>query len=368
LNLTLNSLPNDLRRQWCDLEACSDGSFFTSWLWIGSWIESHSADSAGRPLRLLTVEQAGRIVALAIVGEGKPGVLRRSPFLLHESGSAADSARFIEYNDILVHRAAPADTRAQVFAFLGHMARSIRISGATPTVHEALGQSGLMVQIDRRRACPWVPLDRLAPDLEAYLATLGRNTRQQIRRSIRLVESSGPIALKRASSVIEARQWFAELKRLHVARWQKRDGTAGAFAWKGFEPFALALIEAGAAGSVDVLNVTAGSTVVGVLLNFVHRGHVYAYQNGFTYSDDSRLKPGLVSHALAVAHYRQQGCSAYHFMAGDGRYKTSLGRETEELSWLRVHDNSLPSRIESALCALKRRSTSFLRGLARPNR
>jgi CelD/BcsL family acetyltransferase involved in cellulose biosynthesis len=117
-----------------------------------------------------------------------------------------------------------------------------------------------------------------------------------------------------------------------------------------------------------VLNVTAGDTVIGVLLNFVHRGHVYAYQNGFTYSDDSRLKPGLVSHALAVVHYRQQGCSAYHFMAGDGRYKTSLGLETEELSWLHVRDNSPASRIENALCMLKGRSLSFLRGLARSHR
>jgi hypothetical protein len=76
-----------------------------------------------------------------------------------------------------------------------------------------------------------------------------------------------------------------------------------------------------------------------------------------------------VSHALAVVHYKQQGCSAYHFMAGEGRYKTSLGTETEELAWLRVRDNSLASRIENALCALKGRSlslsVSLLRGLKR---
>lgn len=364
ISIAVTALPFDIERQWRELEACSDGSFFTSWSWIGSWIESHAADVQG-PLRLLTAEQGGRIVAMAIVGQHRPRFLRRSPLRLHESGSAADSARFIEYNDILVHRAAPPDTRAQVYGVLNHIAGGIRISGATAVAHEALSHSGLLVQIERQRICPWVPLDGFVPDLETYLATLGRNTRQQIRRSMRLMEASGPLTIARAGSGTEARQWFDELKRLHVTRWRARNGTAGAFTWAGFEPFALSLIAMGATGGVDVLRITAGSTVVGVLLNFVHRGHVYAYQNGFAYGDDSRLKPGLVSHALAVAHYRQQGCTAYHFMAGEGRYKTSLGLATEELVWLRVRDNSPASRIENALCALKERSISLLRGLRR---
>jgi len=72
---------------------------------------------------------------------------------------------------------------------------------------------------------------------------------------------------------------------------------------------------------VDLLRITAGRYLVGILLNFTHAGHVYAYQSGLNYADDNRFKPGLMSHALAAAHYREQGMHAYHFMAGEGQYK-----------------------------------------------
>ena len=62
--------------------------------------------------------------------------------------------------------------------------------------------------------------------------------------------------------------------------------------------FVADLVDTGnAIGSVDLLRI-AGTRTLGLLLNFVHRGEVYAYQSGFAYTDDNRFKPGLLCHAL----------------------------------------------------------------------
>ena len=62
-----------------------------------------------------------------------------------------------------------------------------------------------------------------------------------------------------------------------------------------------------------------GDRVAGYLYNFVHRGWVAAYQSGFDFGDDAdRLRPGLVSHALAIEHYRRAGVRVYDFLGGGG--------------------------------------------------
>ena len=52
-----------------------------------------------------------------------------------------------------------------------------------------------------------------------------------------------------------------------------------------------------------MLRITAGGRIIGYLYNFVHAGHVYNYQSGFAYEDDPVVKPGFVSHYLAIEHY-----------------------------------------------------------------
>lgn len=93
--------------------------------------------------------------------------------------------------------------------------------------------------------------------------------------------------------------------------------------------------------------------LIGVLLNFRHKKRVYAYQSGFHYSADNRLKPGLVCHVLAAQHAFNEGAQSYHFMAGESRYKRSLGNATERLVWFDIGVPGLPWAVSELVYAIR---------------
>ena len=70
---------------------------------------------------------------------------------------------------------------------------------------------------------------------------------------------------------------------------------------------------------------SAGETAIAYLYNFIDGKTVRYYSSGFLYEADNRLKPGMVAHTLCIEHYLATGMDRYDFMAGEARYKTSLG-------------------------------------------
>ena len=123
-----------------------------------------------------------------------------------------------------------------------------------------------------------------------------------------------------------------------------------------FEDFHRTLIrDRFAAGEIQLLRVAAGGAPIGYLYNFVHDGHVYAYQSGFRYDDDPKLKPGLVTHAMAIEHNLRAGARVYDFMAGEGQHKASLGTGSSELFWLVLQRDRLRFRVEDGLRKVKQR-------------
>ena len=133
---------------------------------------------------------------------------------------------------------------------------------------------------------------------------------------------------------------------MHQTYWTRR-GHPGAFLRGFFEPFHRDLIfRRFGAGEIQLLRVLAGEKCIGCLYNIVKDGHVYAYQSGFDYGADSRLKPGLVSHCLAINYNLAIGAQVYDFMAGDSRYKKNLGTDFVEMSWLVLQRPIRGSRFE----------------------
>ena len=76
---------------------------------------------------------------------------------------------------------------------------------------------------------------------------------------------------------------------------------------------------------------------------------VCAYQSGFNFDADSRLKPGLVAHSLAVEYNLRMGANIYDFMAGEGQHKRSLASNFEAMIWLVVYRKHLKLRFENLL-------------------
>ena len=334
----LEPLPplGELAETWRALERTAAPSFCQSWHWIGSWL----AESGLQP-RLLVARRDGAVVGLGLV----QAAVRRHAGLpvrglyLNQAGDPAFDCVTIEFNGML---AAPDDRAAVDTACIealfsqGGRFGALYLSGVPAPCLAGLQQMGLEARLKIRRGAPLVDLNRVRAAGIGYEAGLSRNTRQQVRRARRLYAESGPLRLTRAASVDEALAYFDRLKRLHQRTWTGR-GRPGAFAEPFFERFHRRLIRAAFAdGGVDLLHIAAGERDVGYLYNLVRDGQVYAYQSGFAYDADARLKPGLVSHGLAVAHYLAGDARTYHFMAGADRYKLSLANDSLDLDWIVV--------------------------------
>src|SRR5712692_10442904 len=339
-----------LEPRWRELEARSSRSFFLSWTWIGAWLETCGA----KPITL-AVNCQGRCVGLGLLVRGSRLQLgfRRPTLFLHETGEPAKDVAMIEDNGFLVERGfEKAVTRAALHH--AHQAddAEIVVGGVPDWLTDEAREAGWCDRVVVTQPCPYRVLD---PSNGDDLAQLSRNTRSQISRSLRFYESHGSLAITPSATLSEARDRLAAMADLHQQRWVAA-GQPGAFALPIFEEFHQRVLARGfAAGEADVLRITAGAHEIGYLYNFYCDNEVYAYQNGFHFADDQRLKPGLVSHLLAFAHYRRGGATRYRFLAGNSRYKRSLSTGSYDLHWLVLERDDWRRQVESLARRLRAR-------------
>jgi CelD/BcsL family acetyltransferase involved in cellulose biosynthesis len=160
-------------------------------------------------------------------------------------------------------------------------------------------------------------------------------SRENIRRKTRAYERMGEVHLHRAESAEEATAMLDELIRLHQERWTKKE-RRGAFASPRFRQFHQSVLaRTFHRGQVDVLRVSAGKEVIGLLHNYVVDGKVYFYQSGFKFAD-KKLSPGTVTLFAAIRHYLAAGLNEFYFMSGDSAYKKSFSPRFRELDWWTV--------------------------------
>lgn len=340
---------HELETRWRALEADAGGSFFQSWTWLGCM----AAERFPNPV-LIEARRGPAVAGMALLNRRRRMAM---PVLwFGESGDAALDAVFTEHNGPLVARSADAaDTLDDVLRAALRGGSEIRLSGCGDAVLAAARRAGAGTVVDvlQTRDAPYVDLSNLYPGA-AYLDTLSRNTRQQIRRSDRAYAADGPLDLARAGSVPEALAWFGDMVRLHEDTWRAR-GKPGAFAAPVVRRFHETLLRRGVPrGEVDVLRVRAGARVVGYLYNFVWQNEVSAYQSGFDYAGAGAVrKPGLTCHHMAIDWYRGTGAARYDFLGGASRYKTSFANGSRSLHWIGVaprwHPGGVRMRLRRAL-------------------
>lgn len=323
----------EIEKLWQQLEARANPSFFLSSTWIGTLLSTN-----GFAPILLAARLRDRVVGLALVSPGKNGRfgLTWPSLSLNETGIAKHDCVMIEDNGFLSEsglemRVAEACMR---FIFV-HMTewKELRLSGVPDSLLQVAMDSAMPIARDHARPSPFIDI---TSGEDEGLAGLSSNTRQQIRRSLRLYRQRGEITLTPSTDLSEARDRFVELEKLHQVRWFER-GRAGAFAQPFFKRFHDALLTRGfPLGQVDVLRMAVGQQTIGLLYTFFYNNEAYAYQTGFRYEDDQKLKPGLTSHILALNYCRERGVRRYRLLAGDSRYKRSLATGAYPLHWLSI--------------------------------
>jgi len=316
-----------LARRWRALESRVGGPFFLSWTWISAWV----AGLDSPPLLLSVTDADGRDIALGLFVETieRRRGLRVRQVRLHDTGLAQRDAITVEYNSLLCEAGSEAAAWYSALRALRGQGGwdEIIVSGATDRTAGLLDGLGLSMHRRAETSSAYVDLSALRAqgvgDADGYLASLGKNTRQQVRRSMRLYAERGPLALEPCSDV---EGFFADLGEHHEAKW-RAVGATGATVNAEYMRFQRRMIaDALPRGEVELLRASAGGEGFGWLYNFVWRGRVLFYLSGFRAEEDNRLKPGLVTHALAVERHLHGDATTYDFMGGANRYKTSLGQ------------------------------------------
>jgi CelD/BcsL family acetyltransferase involved in cellulose biosynthesis len=375
----------DLQAEWSELQSRADHSFFLSWTWIGTWL--NSLPGADRP-RLMRCRGGDRTVGLALLGSRqvrRHSIISSSGLHLNSTGDAQLDDITIEYNALLIDSQVHDAVQS---AMLHHLVNEVpawdecHLPGMTHVAAELTAAPGTRLR-QRTSSTFQVNLDRLGrgetqpqaasnvqpnvqpnalaatgagKDIEDYLELLGQKPRYHIRRSLRQYALLGPLKLEAAQTLAQAHEFMAELQSLHSAYWASK-GRSGAFLNSYVVSFHQQLIDAAfERGEVQLLRLSAGDKVISCMHNFVYQGKIYHYQSGINYTlFDGQDSPGLVSHAMAVSFNAGAGHRLYDFMAGDQQYKRSLCTDTGELHWLVLQRDRLKFNVEDLLRRLKRR-------------
>lgn len=350
----------DLAADWQSLERRSPHSFFQSWDWIGCWLDM--LPDAITPL-VLEARAGDSPVGLAVFVEGRErrrGVITSKTLRLTETGDPRIDEVTIEHNGILCDRDHAAAAVPAILRYLGAALTrghwdEVFLPGVAPD-YEALAAAACPnLLVWKRDVSHVVDCDAVRAAGGDYLAQLGKKTRQHLRRTLRLYEARGAIAVTAAQTTQEALDFFESLMALHQADWNSR-GEAGAFQDPWFVDFHQNLIRrCFDKGYIQLLRMAAGAHTIGYSYHFLYQGRVYSYQWGLTAEDDPKINYGVASDYLAVVHNLERGAKVFDFLHGDSLHKRRLGTDSEERLWLVMQRKRLDLRVENALRDLKRR-------------
>jgi CelD/BcsL family acetyltransferase involved in cellulose biosynthesis len=339
-------------------QASSNASVFLSAAWLQSWLEVYGTDFDGFWVRW---EHGGVTVGgcLLTIRTVYKGILPIRTCSLNASGNASKRTPTIEYNDILhikgFEEAIAADFARVMSTFKWHR---LLIDGHPE--HALLSrfisripQLGVQSELKPARfaelsGSPETPFE----------ATLSGKVGSHIRRNRKLFEQKlGTMHVRSAASLEEAIHYFLELSRLSNARWEGTDQT-GTFTSPAIVDFHRRLIaRLWALKTVNLICVGNESATVGYLYNFIHGGKVQVFQTGFVYEQESKLSPGMLTHLLAINHYRSSGFDEYDFLAGDSLYKRSLAKGERKLYWTAVYNQTRYVRLLMSMRRMKSRIT-----------
>ena len=333
-----------IQAQWNRFDLVAGHSFFSTWTWIGTWLRMLPWDFTPQ---LLTALRGNETIAAAVLvpRREKLGISAVHQFYFNSTGEPEYDCLTTEHNDF----AGTAEGQVELWqAFLGWFAARSRVDELIiPGVEQqnvsvALPGHKLLKTIRNVPAFRVVNLPSIAK--AGIDPLLSRNSRQRLRRSLRDYTQQGPLRIDEASSVETALSYFDELKIFHIHSWERR-GKPHAFRYPFFERFHRELIRVGVPkGEIQLLKIWAGTRAIGYLYNFRRCKKVYAYQSGFEFSAP-HLRPGYVSHALAMQSNARRGEQIYDFLGGDNPLKRSFADDHYFISWSAFRQRRLSSEL-----------------------
>ncbi len=359
-NISLNCINpiddiGEARNTWLKVQANAQHSFFTSWGWIETWLNSLSDDCNAS---MLVGTDSGRPIFCCIIVESvstRHRIFRKNRGYLNATGDKICDALTIEYNGILVDKDFVGQSNFLIDPLLSEIEEFCLPGIRDLKFADQYFDQSFLIRVEKQEPSYFVDLDDIRSRGDSYMGSLSSNRRTQIRKSLRQLNELGEIGVIEAGTENEALHMLDRLAQLHQKEWTTR-GELGAFSSGYFVNFHRELIRRMFSdGEVQLLEIRAGEHTVGLLYCFVHEGEVLFYQSGFNYEKLKKLRPGIVSHYLAIEHNLKLGNRKYNFLGGEAQYKSSLATGHDTLYWVVASRKNMKSRIELFLRNAKRR-------------
>jgi CelD/BcsL family acetyltransferase involved in cellulose biosynthesis len=238
----------------------------------------------------------------------------------------AGDPEICDYTSFPIHAGPHEDVPPELFGAVDALPwRTFHVWGlpedaaALPALRRWGEARGYHVEEDFEAVCPRIALP---PDWDAYLASLGKKDRHELRRKMRRFEQAGAeVAVRTFCSEAEVNAALATFFHLHRVSHRGK----AVFMTADMEAFFRAMACGLAAeGIVRLVQIDIDGTAVASLLGFVAGDELLLYNSGYdpAYATAS---VGIVSKALTIQAAIADGFSAFDFLRGAEPYKYDLG-------------------------------------------
>jgi len=358
---------------WLDLMQKAAPNFFLHWTWISSWLVSinESVDfiyavdkkmGTNTPIEEIPLHC---IFGCAVIHKNSQFSLQNLVFqqasMLNRTGLKNQDQMWIEYNDFLIDQQYENDARDTLAQYtMRHKLGSLQM-GITDTK--------LVEQLCQRNNWQYAPISQtlayqktISPkheDIAALIADFSKNTKSQLRRSIKLLKENDDLQMSIAESCEQATQWFEDSGDLHKSLWQSTAYGSG-FDNPIFIAFHKRLIaQLFSQGHIVVAKYSLNNSVVGYIYGFIYQQTFHFYLSAFAKSPNSKIKLGLVAHLYLMQLLASKNICVYDFMGGTARYKESLSDTRISMGFYRITNNAFMFKLDKLLRDTKQKLSTL---------
>jgi CelD/BcsL family acetyltransferase involved in cellulose biosynthesis len=213
-----------------------------------------------------------------------------------------------------------------------------QIDARSPLIELAVGAGW---HVNPAEACPVLQLPDAWPD---YVASLGKNMREQIKRYPKRLEKQFSVQYEMAQSEDEVQRALTDLFALHGKRWRAR-GQTGVLALPRRQKFHRAVCSAFLKrGWLRLWTLRCDGRPACVLLNYFYAGRYYFFIGGFE-PELMRWSVGTCLFARVFQLAIEEGASEFDFLRGEEEYKYRFGAINRDYKTLAMFQPSTRGRL-----------------------
>jgi hypothetical protein len=316
----------NLAHKWVTLQSDTNSSAFVDWFWVKQWLVQKNLTTNNCLCVEVKLEQD--TVGLALFGIKTKRVFWRLSFnqyFLHKSGNTKEDQTWIEHNTFLVHKDYEQQLTNEISQELTNIVQidDIKIGLSSPHFIDTINLAGFKRRTELSSPGYQANLEGYST-LDDYLASLSKNTRSHIKRSIKLLNEQSPLRLTLATNAGDKHEVLKNIAELHRIKWRSNVYGSG-FDNPCFYQFHQELIQEDHSEQ--------NCKLYTLYQDDIALGHVYLltqgerwtfYLSALNFNADNRIKVGLVIHSLIIEQAIKQGVTVYDFLAGEAQYKNSL--------------------------------------------